>query len=47
MVVVKKEPSQVNGTVATVERLGTTLVRAKKMQKKILHLMQVRRTQVL
>ena len=38
---VKKEPNQVNGTVATAARLGTTRVRAKKMQKKILYQIQV------
>ena len=37
--VVKKGPSQLNGAVATVERLDTTLVRVRKMQKKILNLM--------
>lgn len=38
-----KEPSQVNGTAVTVEGLGTTPVRARKMQKKILYQMQVDR----
>jgi hypothetical protein len=38
LVVVKKGPSQVNSTVATVGRLGTMPIRAKKMQQKILNL---------
>jgi hypothetical protein len=44
LVVVKKEASQVNSTIATVERLGTILIHARKIQKKILHLIQVRCT---
>ena len=42
--VVKKGPSQLNDAVAIVEGLDITLVRVKKMQKKILNLMQLRRT---
>ncbi len=42
--VVKKGPSQLNGAVVTVGELGTTRVRVRKVQKKILNLMQLRRT---
>jgi hypothetical protein len=42
--VVTKGPSQLNSAIATVEGLDTTLVRARKIQKKILNLMQLRRT---
>jgi hypothetical protein len=42
--VVKKEPSQLNDAVAIVGELDITLVRVRKMQKKIINLMQLRRT---
>jgi hypothetical protein len=42
--VVKKGPNQLNGAVVTVGGLDTTLVRVRKVQKKILNLMQLRRT---
>ena len=42
--VVKKEPGQVNGTVERVGGQAITLVRARKMQKKILLQIQVSRT---
>jgi hypothetical protein len=42
--VVKKGPSQLNDAVAIVGELDITLVRVRKMQKKIINLMQLRRT---
>jgi hypothetical protein len=42
--VVKIRPSQLNGAVVTIERLDTTLVRVRKVQKKILNPIQLRRT---
>jgi hypothetical protein len=42
--VVRKGPNQLNSAVVTVEGLDTTLVRVRKMQKKILNLMQLRCT---
>jgi hypothetical protein len=42
--VVKKGPSQLNDAVVIVEGLDTTLVRVRKIQKKILNLMQLHRT---
>jgi hypothetical protein len=40
VVVITKEPNQVNAAVVTIARLGITLVRVRKMQQKILNLMQ-------
>jgi hypothetical protein len=42
--VVKKGPSQLNDAVVIIGELDTTLVRVRKMQKKIINLMQLRRT---
>jgi predicted solute-binding protein len=42
--VVKKGPSQLNDAVVIVGELDITLVRVRKMQKKIMNLMQLRRT---
>jgi len=41
VVVVKKKPNQLNGTVEIVERLAITLVRVKRIKKKLLNLMRV------
>ena len=46
MGILKKELNQLYGAVGTVERLGTILERAKRIQKSLLNLMQGRRTQV-
>jgi hypothetical protein len=42
--VVKKGPSQLNDAVVIIERLDTMLIRVRKIQKKILNLMQLHYT---